>query len=101
MNSPAMEYANTSLSPVSARASSPMSPCLPASMMTMNPTTTPGNASGNVISEIRIFRPKNRLRSRKRPDTTEITSVAMVTLADNRTVAIKLSRYRGVVRKAT
>jgi hypothetical protein len=58
----------------------------------MNPTTTPGKASGSVMSEMRTLRPGKRLRCRKMPLTSARTSVATVTPRDSATVETRLRK---------
>ena len=57
------------------------------------------NASGKVSTEISMRLPQKRFRSRKMPLIEATTRATSVTPADNNTVEIRLSRYRGVVRK--
>src|ERR1700738_250685 len=62
-----MEYAKTSRLPLRRKAMSPMSPWRPASIITMKPTTTPGNARGKVSSARSRLRQGKRVRARKGP----------------------------------
>jgi hypothetical protein len=57
-NNPVMEYAKTSLSPITAWEMLPTSPWRPTNRIIINPTTTPGNANGKVNMAIRILFPK-------------------------------------------
>jgi hypothetical protein len=68
--------------------------------MIMKPTTTPGNASGNVNMETKRVLPRNSLRVRKTPTMPEMASVTRVTPADRRMVYMSVSRYLGVVMAA-
>src|SRR5476649_2142318 len=76
----------------------PINPWRPASMITMNPTTTPGNASGNVSSATSNRLAGNSRRARNKPAIVDNPSVAAVTASDNAIVASKLCRYRALVR---
>ena len=72
----------------------PINPCRPASRITRNPTTTPGNANGKLSTDTSTARPGNRLRSRNRAGIPPSTKVSTVTAADSATVSPKLSQCR-------
>src|SRR5450830_519818 len=55
-------------------------------MMTMKPTTTPGNASGNVSIASSSGLPGKRLRCKNKPTKDEIASVATVTTPNRRSI---------------
>jgi hypothetical protein len=61
-------------------------------MITMNPMTTPGKASGKVSIAVNRARPRNRLRLRNTPATPETIRVATVVAPASSTVAIRLRR---------
>ncbi len=63
----------------------------------MKPITTPGKASGKVSIATSTARPGKRLRARKSAAAVPRTSVAAVTDADRRSVAIITSRWRAFV----
>jgi hypothetical protein len=58
----------------------------------MNPTTTPGNASGNVSMATSSAWPGNRLRCRNSPAIVAMRSVAAVVAAASTTVLISVAR---------
>ncbi len=66
----------------------------------MKPTTTPGKASGSVISDTRSPCPGKRLRCRKMPATSERASVASVTPSESATVDTRLLKYCALVTTA-
>ncbi|CPO87914.1 Uncharacterised protein [Bordetella pertussis] len=88
-------------SPVIHSVSEPMTPWRPASRMIRKPTTTPGNASGNISSATSARRPGNsRCQARKRPigsDSNSVASVASVATSDSATVLNRLRQYCGLV----